>query len=127
MSSTWCYDLGKVSRLYDTAARHNNGMHPTTDTLLLIFGNLAGRRVMPGVRCFPLMGHKYYILWYSLDGSDSYLIWYSDEQDGVLTDEEGCVPSFGDRGSLLSYAERQGVNIEAEKPVLHNLEELEEW
>jgi hypothetical protein len=24
-------------------------MHPTADTLLLIFRNLAGRRVMPGV------------------------------------------------------------------------------
>jgi hypothetical protein len=24
-------------------------MHPTADTLLLIFGNLLGRRVMPGV------------------------------------------------------------------------------
>jgi hypothetical protein len=24
-------------------------MHPTADTLLLIFGNLSGRRVMPGV------------------------------------------------------------------------------
>jgi hypothetical protein len=25
-------------------------MHPTADTLLLIFDNLAGQRVMPGVR-----------------------------------------------------------------------------
>jgi hypothetical protein len=25
-------------------------MHPTADTLLLIFGNRSGRRVMPGVR-----------------------------------------------------------------------------
>jgi hypothetical protein len=25
-------------------------MHPTADTTLLIFGNLVGRRVMPGVR-----------------------------------------------------------------------------
>ena len=28
----------------------NNGMHPTADTNHFIFGNLAGRRVMPGVR-----------------------------------------------------------------------------
>jgi hypothetical protein len=28
----------------------NNGMHPTADTSALIFGNRAGRRVMPGVR-----------------------------------------------------------------------------
>jgi hypothetical protein len=28
----------------------NNGMHPTACTPALIFGNRAGRRVMPGVR-----------------------------------------------------------------------------
>ncbi len=28
----------------------NNGMHPTADTTAFIFGNLSGRRVMPGVR-----------------------------------------------------------------------------
>lgn len=33
----------------------NNGMHPTADTLLLIFGNDPGRRVMPSV--MPLI-HK---------------------------------------------------------------------
>ena len=31
-------------------AAHNNGMHPTADTTDFIFGNLLGRRVMPGVR-----------------------------------------------------------------------------
>jgi hypothetical protein len=29
--------------------QHNNGMHPTADTLPLINSNRAGRRVMPGV------------------------------------------------------------------------------
>jgi hypothetical protein len=28
----------------------NNGMHPTRDTQVLIFGNHAGGQVMPGVR-----------------------------------------------------------------------------
>ena len=28
----------------------NNGMHPTADTLAFKYLNLAGRRVMPGVR-----------------------------------------------------------------------------
>jgi hypothetical protein len=35
----------------------NNGMHPTADTLLLIFGNRSGRRVMRGVS--PVKGMKY--------------------------------------------------------------------
>jgi hypothetical protein len=30
-------------------AQSNNGMHPTADTLPLIYINLVGRRVMPGV------------------------------------------------------------------------------
>ena len=35
---------------FSEGAAANNGMHPTADTLLVIFGNLLGRRVMPGVR-----------------------------------------------------------------------------
>jgi hypothetical protein len=31
-------------------ARHNNGMHSTADTRVVIISNGAGRRVMPGVR-----------------------------------------------------------------------------
>lgn len=79
------------------------------------------------VRCFPLMERKYYIFWYRLDGGDAYLIWYSNEQDGVLVDEGGCVLSFPDRGSLLKYAESQGLSIEAEESTLHNLDELVRW
>jgi hypothetical protein len=32
---------------------HNNGMHPTADTLPVIFIEGAARRVMPGVRQLP--------------------------------------------------------------------------
>jgi hypothetical protein len=31
-------------------ALSNNGMHPTADTLLVMYLNRSGRRVMPGVR-----------------------------------------------------------------------------
>jgi hypothetical protein len=34
----------------------NNGMHPTADTKAFIFGHLLGRRVMPGVRLFLVVG-----------------------------------------------------------------------
>jgi len=40
---------GSVLHLVYESARHNNGMHPTADTLPVINLNLAGRRVMPGV------------------------------------------------------------------------------
>jgi hypothetical protein len=33
----------------------NNGMHPTADTSDFIFDIVAGRRVMPGVRCLPIL------------------------------------------------------------------------
>jgi hypothetical protein len=36
----------------------NNGMHPTADTQVVIFGKDAGRRVMPGVR-LPHRGKSY--------------------------------------------------------------------
>jgi hypothetical protein len=35
---------------FHAAPPPNNGMHPTADTLLVIFGHRSGRRVMPGVR-----------------------------------------------------------------------------
>ncbi|MDT5157621.1 MAG: hypothetical protein QOC99_3876 [Acidobacteriota bacterium] len=31
----------------------NNGMHPTADTTDVIYGNFAGRRVMPGIMPLP--------------------------------------------------------------------------
>jgi len=36
MSSTWCYDSGEASMLYNTAARHNNAVHPTAHSAALI-------------------------------------------------------------------------------------------
>ena len=39
-----------IQNLLVLKAAPNNGMHPTADTLPVIFGYLSGRRVMPGVR-----------------------------------------------------------------------------
>ncbi|MDQ3820026.1 MAG: hypothetical protein M3362_20445, partial [Acidobacteriota bacterium] len=47
-SAFWQISRGR-SRLSPNA-KSNNGMHPTADTRAFIFGNLVGRRVMPGVR-----------------------------------------------------------------------------
>ena len=40
----------RVSACYEYCGPPNNGMHPTADTVALIFGYHTGRRVMPGVR-----------------------------------------------------------------------------
>ena len=42
---------GRRGSVVHLSAQHNNGMHPTADTLLLIYINHVGRRVMPGVSC----------------------------------------------------------------------------
>jgi hypothetical protein len=76
---------------------------------------------------FSIMDRNYYILWYRLDGRDAYLIWYSNEQDGVLVDEDGRALKFRDSGSLLKYAESRDIHIEAGEQTLHNLDELGEW
>ncbi len=70
---------------------------------------------------------RYYICWYRLDGLDSYVIWYSNERDGVLTDQPLLVPSFPSMEQARSYAEQVGIQVEAEEPVLHNLDILSEW
>ena len=82
---------------------------------------------MPGVRCFPLMSRKYYILWYRLGGIDSYLIWYTNEEDGVFMDGRGVVPSFKDADALLQYADGRGISVDTEEPTLLNLDVLERW
>jgi hypothetical protein len=43
-------------------AAPNNGMHPTADTLLLIYLNGMGRRVMPGVRLLTSTLEKHTIV-----------------------------------------------------------------
>ena len=35
------------------SGQHNNGMHPTADTLLVKFLRRGAPRVMPGVMCLP--------------------------------------------------------------------------
>ena len=102
-------------------------MHATADTPLLIIRRGLGRRVIPSVRCFPLMGREYYILWYRLDGSDCFLIWYSNEKDGVFVDADGFVPSFDDTGSQLKYARERNTRVNTEQSVLLDLDVLGMW
>jgi hypothetical protein len=73
------------------------------------------------------MERKYYILWYRLDGSNSYLIWFSDENDEVLVDEGGVVPSFKDTNSLVNYAEERGISVDVGEPILLDLDVLGRW
>ena len=55
----------RASRRGFVFRRHNNGMHPTADTPAVIYNNLAGRRVMPGVRLL-LRGNGMRRIWASV-------------------------------------------------------------
>ncbi len=70
------------------------------------------------------MSTRYYICWYRLDELDSYLIWYGNEPDGVLTDQHQRVLSFPTISQARSYAGELGIRVEAEEPLLHDLDVL---
>jgi hypothetical protein len=73
------------------------------------------------------MSRKYYRLLYRLDGATQFLLWYTNDRDGVVTTADGRVPSFGTEASLSSYASRASLDVEAEEPVLHDLDPIRAW
>jgi hypothetical protein len=74
------------------------------------------------------MSRAYYIYWYKLDGKDFYLIWFeAEESDGVLVDRKGFVPSFGKISDLQKYAEKFEINVDVEKPILNDLDAVQNW
>jgi hypothetical protein len=74
------------------------------------------------------MSREYYIYWYKLDGKDFYLIWFEgDESDGVLVDQKGFMPSFAKISDLQNYAEKCEINVDVEKPLLNDLDAVQNW
>ena len=73
------------------------------------------------------MTHTYYHLSYRLDAIDAYLIWFSNDQDGLITEPDGTVPSFPDHISLLAYASAHHLAIDPMPPVPHDLDAIVSW
>jgi hypothetical protein len=74
------------------------------------------------------MNREFYILWYRLDQKDSFLVWFSTENDdGVLVDENGFVPSFKTKERLLNFCAEKNIRIKQEEPILHNLDIVQEF
>ncbi len=73
------------------------------------------------------MNSKYFILLYRLDQIDRYLIWYTHDIDRLLVDKNGYVPSFANLSSLDNYAKKNLITLEAEAPLLHNLDQVKKW
>jgi len=69
----------------------------------------------------------YFPLLYRLQGEERYLIWVSNEEDSVVVDANGFVPSFRDLITLHQYAEANHYSLESEAPVRHDLDWVAAW
>jgi hypothetical protein len=70
---------------------------------------------------------KYFPLLYRLREEARFLIWISNGDDSVLVDADGSVPSFKDLRTLESFAEQNGIQLESEPPVIHDLDWVAGW
>jgi hypothetical protein len=70
---------------------------------------------------------QFFPLLYRLGAEDRFLIWISDEKDRVIVDAEGFIPSFPNATSLRAYADRNHFALEAEEPILHELDWISSW
>lgn len=70
---------------------------------------------------------KYFPLSYRLRKEARFLIWISNGDDSVLVDADGSVPSFKDLKTLESFAEQNGIQLESETPVIHDLDWVAGW
>jgi hypothetical protein len=73
------------------------------------------------------VGIKYYACWIRLNGRDWYLIWISSEPEAILVNTDRRIPVFTDELFLMVYAKANGIEIEDQKPILHNLDAVEQW
>lgn len=73
------------------------------------------------------MSRTYYIYWYRLDNEDFYLIWFSNEEDGVVIDENGFVPSFSDKNDLKIYAHKIQIEVDVGNPNPTDFDVVQIW
>lgn len=73
------------------------------------------------------MTRAYFCLWYRLDDIDAYLIWFSNDQDGVVVQPDGSVPSFPNESTLCAYTVTYQLPIKEGQPILHNLDVVSRW
>lgn len=73
------------------------------------------------------MDKHYYRLSYRLGDQDGYLIWYTGEEEGVLVEADGRVPSFPSIEALTAYAQGKGIELVDEWPVEHDLDCTASW
>jgi hypothetical protein len=74
-----------------------------------------------------MISMKYFPLLYRLRNEARFLIWISNGDDSVLVDADGSVPTFEDLKTLELFAEQNGIPLESETPVLHDLDWVARW
>ena len=70
-----------------------------------------------------------YILWYKLDFQNRYTIWQGNddcEKDKLYT-INGIIPSFSTIPAIEEFSNMEGIELENEKPIKHNLDTVKFW
>lgn len=70
---------------------------------------------------------KYFPLLYRLNAEDRYLIWISNEEDSVVVEAGGLVPTFQHIASVEAYSDVNHYSLEREEPILHDLDWVAAW
>ncbi|MGS5088128.1 hypothetical protein ACVC7V_16725 [Hydrogenophaga sp. A37] len=73
------------------------------------------------------MSERCFRLWFRLHARDAFLIWCSGTEDGVLVDSARQVPWFSNTLELERFARERGMALEAEAPLLHDLDKVADW
>jgi hypothetical protein len=52
---------------------------------------------------------EHFIYSFRLDGIERFVIWYQNDTDGVLTDEQGKIPTFSSAESAMAFVKKRGL------------------
>ena len=70
---------------------------------------------------------QYYFCEFQMGGASYFVIWYSGEEDGLLTNDERRLLSFGSSDQALAYASERALAIEPQEPAFYDLDRIESW
>ena len=71
----------------------------------------------------------YFIISFKLDAEKYYCIWYTNDFDGVIVDENGCIEQFASESELHEYCAKNDIALSPseENNALYDLDTLNKW
>lgn len=71
---------------------------------------------------------EYFVLWFRLSFSERYTVWCSNDDgpDYVLS-KGRVVPCFTSKARVEAFAKENGIELQREKPIRHNLNRVQLW